>query len=822
MRNLRIRQGIFAMVLMAALVLAGCDTGGGGGRAPVRDGTYITYGFGYNPITPLRVSTTFARNSIVRIGVIAHGETEPLLQAAEQRFIPRIIQHQSILTPADVVAGSTASSMGIRSAVAAAITEAGGNPLQWEVAPPRRNRTVVLPHTGDPFDVIVVGLGASGMAAFMSASEQPDTTVFGIERAGKIGGNSAITGGGFAINAERVARFYGLPENYAVLPGLDPIEVFYDHFGATFGGRTTVNNPHFPDATQRWSEHGGWAGGARMDVFRKFLEESGQTMSWLFTSPYYFNFIPPSGGGFRDNTLTTTHNWGGANWNPGAPWSRPDQEERWTQQTGPDGNPIPGTGIPGFFQDLPNLHITTMFTRAVNTARARNPRNDFVLELTAKSIITEDGTPDGRIIGVEAEYRDGTTFMIMGNSVILATGGFIGSPAMQQAYFGTVMRTYAVTPGIGGDGIRMGRELGAATFNIGSPGAIHISQMQNLIRDRINHQDVTSQAIDGKWKQTLTSLMLKPNNLTVARGLALTLEGPGQPRVDLRGQRFMGEAGTPNDWIAPHHTIPQGQPGHNLTQFPRSISNEGQRAGGYFAAIFDEATLFSYENTPPGFTVSIIAPFGIQQGVPVPPDQPIPFIRPLIDWAVQTGNAIRAVDIADLERQLGVPAGRLLPTITEYNAIVERAQAYYEAGYRTWPGQNINVPNSTPDPLSGVFNYLSGNFNLGKPLTNAAGQLLWNKPIDPNGPFVVILGANYTYGNNGGLDVNTMMQVMRLGPSPDDQEPIPGLFAVGQESLGVLHHRNRTYSNAGGKAMGWVLTSGRLAGYYAATMRGDN
>ena len=46
--------------------------------------------------------------------------------------------------------------------------------------------------------------------------------------------------------------------------------------------------------------------------------------------------------------------------------------------------------------------------------------------------------------------------------------------------------------------------------------------------------------------------------------------------------------------------------------------------------------------------------------------------------------------------------------------------------------------------------------------------------------------------------------------------PIPGLYAVGQDSMGVLFSPQVAYVSYGGAAHGWVLTSGRIAGSNAA------
>ena len=75
---------------------------------------------------------------------------------------------------------------------------------------------------------------------------------------------------------------------------------------------------------------------------------------------------------------------------------------------------------------------------------------------------------------------------------------------------------------------------------------------------------------------------------------------------------------------------------------------------------------------------------------------------------------------------------------------------------------------------------------------------------------------NYTYGTDGGLDVNEELNVLR-----EDGSVIDGLYATGYDCSGVLYNSNKSYVDYGGAALGWGFTSGRLAGQNAvAAMNG--
>lgn len=120
---------------------------------------------------------------------------------------------------------------------------------------------------------------------------------------------------------------------------------------------------------------------------------------------------------------------------------------------------------------------TFQFTRALEIANGKNEKNQYMTELTATSLIF-DGD---EIVGVNAEYYDGTKYEIYGKSVILATGGFIGNGEMMNEYLGGTVNTIGVTVN-DGTGIQMGISAGGATYGMGTLPMVHISQVKNIIR----------------------------------------------------------------------------------------------------------------------------------------------------------------------------------------------------------------------------------------------------------------------------------------------------------------------------------------------------
>lgn len=77
--------------------------------------------------------------------------------------------------------------------------------------------------------------------------------------------------------------------------------------------------------------------------------------------------------------------------------------------------------------------------------------------------------------------------------------------------------------------------------------------------------------------------------------------------------------------------------------------------------------------------------------------------------------------------------------------------------------------------------------------------------------YVAVTGAPYIYSTCGGLDVDKDMRVLKK-----DGSAIPGLFAAGTDSMGVLFTNKKGYANYGGVAQGYAFVSGRIAGAAAA------
>lgn len=398
-----------------------------GEKLSVADGTYTAKTPSFGIMGEMELSVTFQDNQITDITTINAGsatqadedEYSTIYATVEDNLYPRILESQSLAV--DSIAGATVSSNAAKTIIANIIDENGGDSSQWYTPIEKSTEEVVL----EDYDVIVVGLGASGVASYLSAAEN-GATVFGIETAAKIGGNGVHTAGPLGVNpTKQVAANGGQPF-------VDPDELY-----------------------TAWMEY--TDGDAKEDLVKLFIAESGKTFDWLENN-YDFMFMDQMFA-FYD-----PHAW-----------------PLWTM-----------------YYDSTMTSKELAYENSMEKAKAMNEKNDYMTELTATSLIQDE---QGNVIGVEATYYDGTTYKIYGDSVILATGGYIGNAEMTAKYTGAVWKTKAMTQ-CDGFAIQEGLKLGGALYNEDVAVEDHIAQLDTIIRsDDYSNDD----------KSLLTSLVLDLN-----------------------------------------------------------------------------------------------------------------------------------------------------------------------------------------------------------------------------------------------------------------------------------------------------------------------
>jgi len=224
--------------------------------AVMADGTYEASAWGFGKTMQLPVSVTVANNAIEAIAVGSrNGETGVILRTAIERLIPRMIEAQSIAV--DAITGATASSNAIKAATREALSKAlaAGGSAPEAIAAFEKKPVKKIVQAELETDVLVIGLGGSGMSAAMSAA-QAGVSVLGIEKAAKIGGTSALTSSPMAIN----------PPSMVEERGSDFVDV--------------------PTMRADWLEY--TRGDAKAELVDVMMSESGPVLDWMMSLGFKF------------------------------------------------------------------------------------------------------------------------------------------------------------------------------------------------------------------------------------------------------------------------------------------------------------------------------------------------------------------------------------------------------------------------------------------------------------------------------------------------------------------------------------------------------
>jgi hypothetical protein len=317
----------------------------------------------------------------------------------------------------------------------------------------------------------------------------------------------------------------------------------------------------------------------------------------------------------------------------------------------------------------------------------------------------------------------------------------------------------------------MAEAVGAARYNIKTPPAVHISNVKNIVRNKFLYDDRNQ---DARAKSTVTSMLLKGDSMVVglmdASGTYSTVE-------DYRAKRFCKEKATEIFAMT-------------------GLDFMSWAVGGYYAAIFsnDEIARIKTE----GLRDTQDTMFWMVQGGLPDAGVPIPDIDDIIDAAVSRGNAVKGDTLADLAGKLNIDAGDLTASVTRYNGFVDANIA------ANGPPPYISANPYAPPALA-VTDSFDDDFD--KPNQWLVTKVTLNCPSG----YTAILGAGYPYGTTAGLDVNEKIQVLNTS-----RQVIPGLYAVGQDSSGVLYNDTEAYVGYGAADQGWAVTAGRWAGENAA------
>jgi len=200
---------------------------------------------------PINVKVTFSETKITDIKIESQSETAGVGGAAIESIKKQVLAQQTLSI--DAVAGATASSEAILASVEDCINQAGGDVSAFKVAGKKagEGKTEKL-----QTDVVVIGAGASGVSAAVSAGDKGAKVII-LEKTATIGGASNLSWAG----------------------------KFVDSSTAIANGLKVDEEKMISD----WIENNHW----RVDsaAIRQYVTKSGETYDWLAKKGYVTKFI---------------------------------------------------------------------------------------------------------------------------------------------------------------------------------------------------------------------------------------------------------------------------------------------------------------------------------------------------------------------------------------------------------------------------------------------------------------------------------------------------------------------------------------------------
>ena len=378
--------------------------------------------------------------------------------------------------------------------------------------------------------------------------------------------------------------------------------------------------------------------------------------------------------------------------------------------------------------DLQNT-ITQQYENALNEACKKNEKNQYLTEVKAEKILSENG----KVTGIEAKGADGTVYKIHAKSVILATGGFGGNAELTKKYIGIKMNLYGMHQN---DGTMLAyaiENLNADTYNIGTAGITHAARTTVDLKDS---------SITPSHQKTLDAIVVSTDVL----------------HVDENGNRFA-----------------QGDRTEDITE-------NAHKAGDYFWSIVSDEYMNDIKEN--GLNQVYVMLNFQDDSIPMMADPSAEIPEENAKYILNENDPITDIDkIISIGEEMGI--------VVEADSLEELAEKTGAADLKETVEKYNSYAKDGNDP---EFNKAKEN------LKEVSGK-----------KYYAIKGTGYSYSTCGGLNVNENIEVL-----DKDGNVIPGLYAAGTDSMGVLLSEKTGYIDYGGIDHGWCLTSGKIAGENAA------
>lgn len=218
-------------------------------------GTYTASGNGRNGAVQVTVELESDRIVSVKIG--EHGETEGIADPALEKIPEKIVAQQSLAV--DTVSGATMTSNAIIEAVTDCITQAGGDLQMLSVKTPSAQDSQETEEA--EADVVVIGAGAAGSAAALSALEGGKKVIL-LEKTAQPMGAGTLAGGMFAADS-KLQKESGQEVDKGWLYG--------QYMNASEGYMNSI-------------------------LVRRIIDEAGATVDWLMENGMQLNLVDAGSG----------------------------------------------------------------------------------------------------------------------------------------------------------------------------------------------------------------------------------------------------------------------------------------------------------------------------------------------------------------------------------------------------------------------------------------------------------------------------------------------------------------------------------------------